>query len=667
MGGSSSIYLPMKGRFGRIWLGASASAVVLFCAYAVHHFGGTLGAQLIGRWLNAAIGVAPGLFCIGRALTRRRERLPWALIGIGATAWGLGGVYYLASYFDSANVPFPSPADIGYLAVYPLLYPGLLLLMRSRLTGVRKTLWLDGVIGGLAVASLATAVVFEAVLKGVGGSTAAVATNLAYPLGDAVLIALVVLVYGMHGWRPGRDWGLIGLGLAVFFIGDSAYLVQTAHGTYAAGHLLDASWPLGLLLVAFAAARPTPERRTVAADGRIVLVMPISFIAAMIGLDLWDHVHRLNTLSIVLTTLTLFAGVARLALTFGENMSMLHHSRVEARTDQLTLLGNRRRLLDDLDVVLHQRACRLLVLLDLNGFKQYNDSFGHQAGDALLARLGGALADVVDGHGTAYRLGGDEFCALVEVGEGSAVDILDSISAALSEKGDGFEISAAFGTVVVPEEASEISDALRLADQHMYASKQSGRLSAAEQSRSVLVRVLAERQPELTSHMQRVSELAVAVAERMGLPREAVREIGVAAELHDIGKVAIPEAILQRPGPLAPEETAFVRAHTTIGERIMLGAPALGAAARLVRSSHERIDGAGYPDRLVGDAIPLGSRIIFVCDAFDAITSGRPYAPARSIAEALQELAATTPAQFDPAVLAALEAELAAAGASLAA
>jgi two-component system, cell cycle response regulator len=649
----------------RLWLGTSSAAVGLFAVYSLHHFGGSLGEELFGRWLNAAIGVMPGSFCLWRAATRRRERLPWLLIGCGATAWGLGGVYYLTAYFHADSVPFPSPADIGYLAVYPFLYPGLLLLVRSRLAGLRKSLWLDGVIGGLAVASLATAVVFEVVLHGVGGSAAAVATNLAYPLGDAVLIALVVLVYGMHGWRPGRDWGLIGLGLAVFFVGDSVYLVQTAQGTYAAGHLLDASWPLGLLLVAFAAARPTPERRSAAADGRIVLVMPISFIVAMIGLVLFDHVHRLNTLAIVLTTLTLLAGVGRLALTFGENMSMLDHSRVEARTDQLTLLGNRRRLLTDLDSVFHSGARRLLVLLDLNGFKHYNDSFGHQAGDALLTRLGGALAAVVAAHGTAYRLGGDEFCALMDVDD--EAPSLESIAHALSEKGDGFEISAAYGTVVIPDEASEVSDALRLADQHMYANKQTGRLSAAEQSRSVLMRVLAERQPDLTSHMERVSELAVAVAGRMGLPRETVNEIRVAAELHDIGKVAIPEAILQRPGPLGPDEVAFVRAHTTIGERIMLGAPALGAAARLVRSSHERIDGTGYPDRLAGDAIPLGSRIIFVCDAFDAITAGRPYAPARTVAEALQELTACTATQFDPGVVAALQAELEAAGASLAA
>src|SRR5438270_3511369 len=182
----------------RSWLYGTTAAVGLFAIYALHHFGGATGAEAIGRWLNAAIGVAPGLFCLGRAFTRRHERLPWGLLGIGATAWGLGGVYYLTAYYHSASVPFPSPADIGYLAVYPFLYPGLLLLMRSRLGGFRKTLWLDGVIGGLAVASLATAVVFEAVLRGVGGSAAAVATNLAYPLGDAVLIALVVLVYGMY-------------------------------------------------------------------------------------------------------------------------------------------------------------------------------------------------------------------------------------------------------------------------------------------------------------------------------------------------------------------------------------------------------------------------------------------------------------------------------------
>jgi two-component system cell cycle response regulator len=652
---------------GAAWLFGTSAALVLFVLYAQRHFGGAQGDELIGRWLNAAIGVGPGMYCIGRALARRQERLPWLLLGLGATAWGLGGVFYLAAYYHADSVPFPSPADIGYLAVYPCAYAGLLLLTKRRLTGFRRTLWLDGVIGGLAVASLAAAVVFQAVLGQVGGSSAAVATNLAYPLGDVVLLALVVLVAGISGWRPGRDWWLIGLGLIVFFVGDSSYLIETAQGTYATGHLLDASWPTGLLLVAYAASRPTPARKAIATDGWIVLVMPVFFILLMIGLEVWDHEHRLNTLAVVLTSLTLVAGVARLALTFGENMSMLRRSRNEALTDHLTLLGNRRQLLKDLESVVASQERHLFVLLDLNGFKQYNDNFGHLAGDALLARLAASLAEAVEGLGQAYRPGGDEFCVLVKLGDGSPEPLIDAAAVALCEQGDGFEISASFGSLLLPEEASVAPEALRIADQRMYAQKQSGRLTAEEQSSRVLLGVLAERQPDVSSHMERVADLAEAVAQRLGLAPEAASEIRVAAALHDIGKVAIPDAILNKPAPLNADELSYIQKHTLIGERIMGAAPALSAAARLVRTSHERYDGDGYPDKLAGGEIPLGSRIILVCDAFDAMTTTRPYAPARTAEQAIEELSACAGTQFDPDVVAAFRRELAHRRASIAA
>jgi hypothetical protein len=199
--------------------------------------------------------------------------------------------------------------------------------MRRRLTVFRRAFWLDGLIGGLAVASLAAAFVFQAVLKSVGGSPAAVATNLAYPLADAVLIALVVLAVGAAGWRLRREWILVGLGLAVFLVGDSVYLIQTSQGTYVAGNLPDASWLVDLLLVAYAAAVvQTGARQQVAGDRGIVIAMPIFFIVAMVGLEAWDHVHRVNTLAIVLTSLTLLTAAVRLALTLAENLSMLRQS-----------------------------------------------------------------------------------------------------------------------------------------------------------------------------------------------------------------------------------------------------------------------------------------------------------------------------------------------------
>ena len=335
-----------------------------------------------------------------------------------------------------------------------------------------------------------------------------------------------------------------------------------------------------------------------------------------------------------------------------------------AATDSLTGLRNRRTLVADLERRLQRGAdtpACVLMLFDLDGFKGYNDSFGHLAGDALLQRLGRTLSDAVAPHGRAYRLGGDEFCVLADAAERTRVELACAL--ALSERGEGFEITASFGTALLPAEATNSTEALRIADQRMYAQKTGGRATAGRQSTDVLLRALAERHPDLGEHTDGVAALARDVARLLQLPAEEVEQICHAAELHDIGKVAIPDAILTKPGPLNDEEWAFMRRHTLIGERIVTAAPALAPVARLVRASHERWDGRGYPDGLAGEDIPLGARIVAVCDAFDAIVSDRAYRPRRTIAEALAELNRCTGTQFDPAIVAAFCATLAEHGA----
>jgi putative nucleotidyltransferase with HDIG domain len=181
----------------------------------------------------------------------------------------------------------------------------------------------------------------------------------------------------------------------------------------------------------------------------------------------------------------------------------------------------------------------------------------------------------------------------------------------------------------------------------MYANKQSGRKSAAEQSSQVLMRALSECHPEIEDHLVGVAQLAEAVAVELGLPAAEVVRVRLAAALHDVGKMAIPAAILEKPGPLSTHEREFLDRHTIIGARILHAAPDLSQLSDVVRSSHERIDGKGYPDCLAGDEIPLGSRIIFVCDAFDAMTANRPYAKAMTPADALAELRRNAGTQFD--------------------
>jgi two-component system cell cycle response regulator len=348
--------------------------------------------------------------------------------------------------------------------------------------------------------------------------------------------------------------------------------------------------------------------------------------------------------------------LVRLAMTFAQNLRMLRASRREALTDGLTGLRNRRALMGDLERVLAttSHAPVVFAVFDLDGFKQYNDAFGHPAGDALLARLGTALRCAVDGAGRAYRLGGDEFCVIATAAGGDVAGTVATAGAALTERGEGFAVGCSFGSVLLPDEAGSAAEALRMADQRMYAHKQGGRPSALSQSKDVLRQALSERHPDLEPHVSEVAELADAVARRLGLPDADVAEVRLAAELHDVGKVAIPELILDKPGPLDEHEWAFMRRHTIIGERIVAAAPALASVARIVRSSHERVDGGGYPDGLSGSDIPLAARIVFVADAFAAMTSDRPYSSAMTTDDALAELRRCAGSQFDPMVVEAL-------------
>jgi len=347
----------------------------------------------------------------------------------------------------------------------------------------------------------------------------------------------------------------------------------------------------------------------------------------------------------------------RLGLSFRENMRVLSRSRGEATTDALTGLGNRRLLLSDLE----ERARQIgdvqpmtVGLYDLDGFKRYNDTFGHAAGDALLSRLGRSLAEAVSAKGRAYRLGGDEFCVLAEGEGGPGLELVERAASALREQGDSFHVGCSYGAVLWPAEATDPSEALRLADQRMYRQKYARPGSATSQTTAVLVTAFHETRPELDEHSGSVADLAVATARRLGLPDELCNQVGTAGDLHDVGKMGIPESILTKPGPLDRDEVEFVERHTMIGERIVSAAPSLTPVAELIRSTHERYDGEGYPDGLRGEEIPLGARIIAACDAFDAMVSKRPYAPTLRPEEAVRELRRGAGSQFDPRVVEAL-------------
>ncbi len=355
-----------------------------------------------------------------------------------------------------------------------------------------------------------------------------------------------------------------------------------------------------------------------------------------------------------LRSLAARADVERLAR---DREALLGISLGEARTDPLTGLGNRRALTDDLARRISEDAAGmelLLITLDLDGFKHYNDTFGHPAGDALLERLGGRLHDVGQRHSAAaYRVGGDEFCVVARCTSEQAGEVVADAVEALHEAGEGWSIGSSHGVVWMPSEAATAAEALKIVDKRLYAEK-AGRSSTGTQVADALLQVLAEQDASLDVHVERVAALAGELAEDFGLSVQEVQRIRLAAKLHDVGKTAIPAAIREKRGPLNSQEWEFVRQHPVIGARIVSAAPALASTATLILSSHERIDGKGYPEGLAGEQIPLGARIIAVCDAFEAMTSERSYRPAMSVAAALEELRRNSGTQFDAAVVDAL-------------
>jgi diguanylate cyclase (GGDEF)-like protein len=429
--------------------------------------------------LYDSVVLCAGLACLVKAYEVPRECAAWLAVAAAILLWGAAEVYWTAAIADNPAAPYPSPADIGYLLFYPFAAAGLLLLVKARARELDWRLWMDGLIAALGTAALGAAGVFELVADRTSGSALEVTTTLAYPLGDIAMVALVVGVVALTRWRPGRTWTLLLLGLAVMAGADIAYTLQTNGVSALSGDWVE---PLYLVAALFIGAEAWQReahsiRPGARFDGWRELMVPGFFAFVMIGLFSLQYFNSANGLTTVLWTATMLAVLARLAITIRENKRLLE----QVRMDQLTGLGNQGRL----QVDLARRCARAdeepttLVVLDLNGFKHYNDSFGHPAGDVLLARLGGQLREQTGAKGFAYRTGGDEFAVLLygDLAHGKAAK---RTAEALSARGKGFDVTAAWGVVSIPAEADTAAAAMQLADVRMYAQKESRRLASCD-------------------------------------------------------------------------------------------------------------------------------------------------------------------------------------------
>ena len=620
------------------------------------------------KWLHLVAMAIGAALCLVRAAVRPRERMAWLLIGLGVFAWAFGELYFTVVLWNDSAPPVPSPADGGYLSLPPLIFVGLILLARSRIKGLPKTIWADGITAGLAAGALSAAIVFKPVLAAVTGNSLSVATNLSYPIMDLIMLGFVAGVLAVGGWRVDRRFGVIAAGVMCFWTADTIYLIKVAEGTWVSGGPYDPGW-WTIAVCCAAAAWMTPRGRAARARSAEAISVSIASAVVSLGILVVGTVTNVTLPAIALAAGALLCVLLRLVLTFRAHQTVLRRTTREALTDPLTGLGNRRAFaaalsdrLDDDDP-----EPLVLALFDLDGFKSYNDNFGHAAGDALLQRLAAGLQSEIGAAASVYRMGGDEFCALLPRRRGRRCPAARRRWESSPIMATGSPSRRRWAASASRRRPADVEEALRLADQRMYAHKSQGRrATAALEVKHALLSALAHRDPELSDHVDDVAELAAGVATSLGCEPAQVEAVRIAAELHDIGKIAIPEAILDKPGPLTADEWALMHQHTIAGERIISASPALADVAPLVRSSHERWDGTGYPDRLAGESIPLGARIITVCDSYHAMTSDRTYRKALSAEVALTELCACAGSQFDPTVVEAFLRYRAAAARSLA-
>ena len=319
--------------------------------------------------------------------------------------------------------------------------------------------------------------------------------------------------------------------------------------------------------------------------------------------------------------------------------------------DDLTGLFNRAFFEEELRRLDTERQLPIsVILIDVNGLKFVNDAFGHSEGDRILIDTARIIEESCRREDIICRWGGDEFIILLpQCSEEEVEKICQRIKTApLKHDRNLIPISLAIGTATKKEINQNIQGVLSGAEDRMYRNKLLESKSSRSSILASLQKTLQERTHETEEHELRLQNLTLKIGRTIGLSGNELDELVLLAALHDIGKIAVPDHILKKPGPLSPEEWVIMKGHTEIGYRIALASPELASISELILTHHERWDGTGYPKGLKGEEIPLLSRILSIIDAFDAMTNDRPYRKAITKNEAFAELIRNAGTQFDP-------------------
>jgi diguanylate cyclase (GGDEF)-like protein len=436
-------------------------------------------------WTVCAIEGAASIICIIRGMDKDPGRVAPLALGLSLLSWTLGDVFLTIESLGGKTPAVPSLADVFYLGFYPLAYVATVQLLRNALGRLSRPNWLDGVVAGFGAAAICAAFAFHSILHAAGGSVATATTNLAYPIGDLLLLSLIIGGTVLLSGRSTLPWFLLAAGITLNVIGDTANLFSssTIFASKLGTDFNAVAWPASILLMSMSVWLKPRTLDPLRAQRVAGVALPSIAAVGGLAILLIGYVRSVPWVAIWLATATLLAAGLRLTLSARDLRVLTEERHRQAQTDELTGLGNRRYLFHVLETFFADYAnpwttSRNLAFLfiDLNRFKEINDSFGHPAGDELLRQLGPRLSAVVPATGSVFRLGGDELAVvLVDADEANAeavaLDILKVICEPFVLQKMKASVGASIGIALAPTDAAEAIGLTWCADTAMYRAK----------------------------------------------------------------------------------------------------------------------------------------------------------------------------------------------------
>jgi diguanylate cyclase (GGDEF)-like protein len=433
-------------------------------------------------WTIVLLELAASGLCLARGFLYREGREVALVLGAALTCWTIGDVALTALTLGGATAPTPSIADLFYLAFYPLAYVAVVLLLRRSVGTLSRPNWLDGAIAGMGAAAVCAAFAFHGIVQAAGGGELGTAVNLAYPIGDVLLLFLVVGGTTLLGGYRRGPWFLLALGISLNVVGDTFNLFATSPSTVGTDFNAIA-WPTSIVLMSMAMwLRPGPpdpfrEPRTAG------FFLPGLAAAGVLAMLVVGTQRKVSETAIVLATASLAVVGVRLALSARDLRVLTEQRHRQAITDELTGLGNRRQLFQVLDTFFTDWSSAAagtqqmaFLFVDLNHFKEINDSFGHPAGDELLRQVGPRMTRAARSQNVVLRLGGDEFgIVLLGADVAEAIDVAGRIEHELVEPFEIHDVKVrvgvSIGIALVPTDATDAAGLLWCADVAMYRAK----------------------------------------------------------------------------------------------------------------------------------------------------------------------------------------------------